>query len=138
MSTAALTIRQVRYQNKAFWRNPAAAFFTFAFPIMFLIIFNALFGSANFFVPSISAFSIVTACFTNIAISVTFSREEGVLKRVRGTPLPPASYLLSRITHAILVAYLLVFIMAAFGTIFYDVELPTDTIVPFLVSIGLG
>ena len=45
MSSAALGIRQVKYTNKAFWRNPASAFFTFACPIMFLIIFTTLFGN---------------------------------------------------------------------------------------------
>jgi hypothetical protein len=40
----ALALRQVRYENRAFWRNPIAAFFTFFFPLMFMIIFNVLFG----------------------------------------------------------------------------------------------
>ena len=44
MSSPALAISQVRYVNKAFWRNPASAFFTFAFPLMFLVIFTALLG----------------------------------------------------------------------------------------------
>ena len=44
MNPVALTARQVRYANKAFWRNPASAFFTFAFPLMFLVIFTALLG----------------------------------------------------------------------------------------------
>lgn len=138
MSTAALTLRQVRYQNKAFWRNPAAAFFTFAFPIMFLVIFNALFGEAQFFVPGIAAFSIVSACFTNIAMSVTLARDEGVLKRMRGTPLPAAAYLGARIIHAIFLAYLLVGIIALFGTVFYSVDLPTSTLPAFLLSVGVA
>ena len=36
MNARSLTARQVGYVNKAFWRNPASAFFTFAFPLMFL------------------------------------------------------------------------------------------------------
>ena len=44
MSAVGLTLRQVRFTNKAFWRNPASAFFTFAFPLMFLVIFTALLG----------------------------------------------------------------------------------------------
>ena len=138
MSTVALTLRQVRYQNKAFWRNPAAAFFTFAFPIMFLVIFNALFGEAQFFVPGIAAFSIVSACYTNIAMSVTLARDEGVLKRMRGTPLPAAAYLGARIIHAIFLAYLLVGIIALFGTLFYSVDLPTSTVPAFLLSVGIA
>jgi ABC-2 type transport system permease protein len=45
MSAAAMTASQVRYVNKSFWRNPASAFFTFAFPLMFLVIFTSLLGN---------------------------------------------------------------------------------------------
>lgn len=137
MSTAALTLRQMRYNNKAFWRNPAAAFFTFAFPLMFLVIFNALFGDAEFFVPGIAAFGIVSASYTNLAMTMTFLREEGVLKRVRGTPLPPSSFLIARVIHAIVLAYILVAIMAIFGAVFYDVSFPTDTLPAFVLAIGV-
>jgi ABC-2 type transport system permease protein len=137
VSTAALTLRQLKYNNKTFWRNPAAAFFTFAFPIMFLVIFNALFGDAQFFVPGIAAFGIVSACYTNIAMTVVFLREEGVLKRVRGTPLPPAAFLIARVLHAIFLAYVLVAIIAVFGAVFYSVDLPTTTLPAFLLSIGV-
>ena len=47
MSTLALTFSQVRYVNKAFWRNPSRAFFTFAFPLMFLVIFTSLLGNVT-------------------------------------------------------------------------------------------
>ena len=47
MNAAAITLSQVRYVNKAFWRNPASAFFTFAFPLMFLVIFTALLGHST-------------------------------------------------------------------------------------------
>jgi hypothetical protein len=47
MNGAALTLSQVRYTNKAFWRNPASAFFIFAFPLMFLVIFTALSATAR-------------------------------------------------------------------------------------------
>lgn len=134
----ALVLRQVAYLNKAFWRNPAAAFFTFAFPLMFLVILNGVFGESQFFVPSIAAFSVVTACYTNIAISVTLARDEGILKRVRGTPLPGWVYLVARVLHAALIALLLVAIVAAFGALFYDVDLPTDTVGPLLVSVVVG
>ena len=138
MSTTALLLRQVRYQNKSFWRNPAAAFFTFAFPIMFLVIFNALFGEPQFFVAGIAAFSIVSACFTNIAMAVTYAREEGVLKRMRGTPLPASIYLGARIIHAIFLAYILVAVIATFGTVFYGVDLPADSLGAFLLSVGVA
>lgn len=150
MSTVALTFRQLRYENKAFWRNPASAFFTFAFPLMFLVIFNLLFGNSDvgppgsevsgstFYVPAIAAFSVVTACYTNIAISTTFLRDEGVLKRVRGTPLPPLSYLLARMLHATGMAILLVAIVVVFGALLYNVAVPTDDLLGLAGTVGLG
>ena len=137
MSGTALALRQFRYNNKAFWRNPAAAFFTFVFPLMFLVIFNALFGNAEFFVPGIAAFGIVSTTYTNMAMSITFLREEGVLKRVRGTPLPPTIYLVGRVLHGIFLAFVLVAIIAVCGALFYDVSLPTSTLPAFILAIAI-
>ena len=150
MNAIALTLRQLRYENKAFWRNPAAAFFTFVFPLMFLVIFNLLFGNdefgppgreisgSTFYVPAIAAFSVITACYTNMAISVTFLRDEGVLKRVRGTPLPPLSYLLARMLHSTLMAILLVAIVIVFGILLYDVEFPVENLLELVAVVALG
>jgi ABC-2 type transport system permease protein len=130
MSGLALALRQVRYENRAFWRNPPAAFFTFAFPLLFMFIFNVLFGAdaARFFTPAIIVFSVVTATFTNLAMNITFARDAGVLKRIRGTPLPAWSFLAGRIGHAVGVTILLVAIVAAVGAILYDVPVPWDAI----------
>ena len=143
--------RQIRYENIAFWRNPAAAFFTFAFPLIFLVIFNLIFGGgttdrfglpersiSNFYIPAVAAFSVITACYTNIAIGVTFARDEGQLKRIRGTPLPGWAYLFGRIAHAMIVALLLVVIVVLFGRIFYGVDIPGRTMPAFLASIAVG
>ena len=138
MSRFGLALRQVRYENKSFSRNPPAAVFTFAFPLMFLVIFNGLFGESQFFVPSIAAFSIISACYTNIAITVSFARDEGILKRVRGTPLPAGAYLFGRIAHATLIAILLVAIVVVAGMWFYDVDPPTATLGQFLLSLAVG
>jgi ABC-2 type transport system permease protein len=64
-----------------------------------------------------ATFSVITACFNNLAIAVSFQRQEGILKRTDGTPLPAASFLGARILHAMLVAVLLVVITAAFGRV---------------------
>jgi ABC-2 type transport system permease protein len=134
MSGTALALRQIAYENRAFWRNPPAAFFTFVFPLLFMLIFNVLFGAdaARFFTPAIIVFGVVTATFTNLAMSISIVRDAGVLKRVRGTPLPPWAYLAGRIGHAVLVALLLVVIVAAFGALVYSVPVPWDAL-PVLV-----
>ena len=151
MSPAALTLRQVRYTNKAFWRNPASAFFTFAFPLMFLVIFTSLLGNGTvviggrqisqttYYVAAMASFSVITACFTNIAISVTFQRDAGILKRTRGTPLPSGAYLSARVLHAMLVALLLVVLTTAFGRAFYGAAVPSGaTLVRSLVVLVVG
>ena len=140
MSGVALALRQVRFENRAFWRNPPAAFFTFAFPLVFMFIFNVLFGAdaARFFTPAIIAFSVITATFTNLAINITFARDSGVLKRIRGTPLPAWSYLAGRIGHAVGVTILLVVIVAAFGAILYGVPVPWDAIAVLLLVLAVA
>jgi ABC-2 type transport system permease protein len=151
MSDLKRALLQVWYTNKAFRRNPAAAFFTLVFPIMFLVIFSVIFGNnqmhlaggatvnvATFYVPAIATFSVITACYTNIAMGLTFSRDAGVLKRTRGSPLPAWVFLFGRIVHSVLIAVLLVAICAAFGAIFYDATLPTRTLPAFALTLVIG
>jgi ABC-2 type transport system permease protein len=143
MSGIGLALRQVRFENRAFWRNPAAAFFTFVFPLMFMVIFNVLIGRGNseasrFFTPAIIVFAVITATYTNLAMSVTMARDEGILKRMRGTPLPAWAYLAGRIGHAIVIALLLVVIVAAFGAIFYGVAVPWTHLPELLLTLVLG
>ena len=94
-------LKQIVYTNKAFIRSPIAAFFTLVFPLMFLVIFSVIFGNgqmevargvtisvATFYVPAIAAFSVITACYTNVAISLCIARDSGGMKRIRGSPMP--------------------------------------------------
>jgi ABC-2 type transport system permease protein len=144
--------RQVRYTNKTFWRNPASAFFTFVFPLMFLVIFTALLGnnhvqltqtlsvkSSTYYVSAMASFAVISACYTNVAMSVTFQRDLGILKRTRGTPLPTSIYLAARVIHALFVAVLLVVITVAFGRLFYQAQVPGGaTLLRFAVMLVVG
>jgi ABC-2 type transport system permease protein len=151
MKTVSLTVSQVGYTNRSFWRNPAQAFFIFAFPLMFLVIFTALLGNntvhigsqtikqSTYYVSTMAAFGVITACFNNMAISIAFLRDTGVLKRMHGTPMPSVSYLSARILHALFVALILVAITAGFGKAAYSVTLPGGTaLVEFLVMLVVG
>jgi ABC-2 type transport system permease protein len=146
-----LTAIQFRYVNKAFWRNPASAFFTFAFPLMFLVIFTALLGhytvqlgtrtvdTSTYYVASMASFAAITACFNNIAMGLSFQREEGVLKRTNGTPLPATSFIGARILHAVFIAVLLVVITAAFGRALYHASIPTGLpLLRFAIAVLVG
>ena len=152
MNDAALTVAQVRYANKVFWRNPASAFFIFAFPLMFLVIFTALLGhgtvhvsatrvvnTSTYYVAAMASFGLISACYTNIAISVSFQRDQGILKRINGTPLPKSVYLGARMLHALIVGLLLVVITTAFGRLLYSASVPSGvTLLRFLVMLLVG
>lgn len=149
MSAPALIAREFRFENKAFWRNPAAAFFTFVFPLMFLVIFNGLFSgtvttygaetsTTTFYVPAIAVFAIISATFTNLGMSITIARDEGILKRFRGTPLPPWTYFLTKILHAMFVTFILVTLFVLFGALFYEVDLPSETLPAFVLIVLVG
>jgi ABC-2 type transport system permease protein len=143
-------LHQLRYENKAFWRNPPAVFFTFAFPLVFLVLFNLFFGNevidyfghktrtSTLFVPTIATFSVINATFTNLAMGLTFARERGLLKRTRGTPLPARTYLSVRIVHAGAVGMALVIIVAAVGALVYGVDLPRHTFPAVLLTLLVG
>ena len=151
MSAPAAVVRQFRFTNKAFWRNPASAFFTFAFPLMFLVIFTALLGGGNvrlegvdlkqstYFVGAMAAFGVISACYTNIAMTTTFARDQGILKRLHGTPLPAGAYLSSRVLHGMVVGALLVAIMLVFGRLVYDSPFPTGPpLIEFILTFLIG
>lgn len=151
MTTMLMTASQVRYVNKAFWRNPSAAFFTFAFPLMFLVVFTSLIptyqihlgartlSSTTYYVAAMATFAVITACFTNIAIQLTVQRDSGILKRTNGTPLPGTAFLGARIVHALGIAVLLVVLTAAFGRGLYSADIPAGaTLARFLVMLVVG
>jgi ABC-2 type transport system permease protein len=149
MNDAAVAARQVRYEQLSFWRNPASAVFTIAFPIMFLLVFATLNrgqsvrvgGHAvsynDYYVPALVAYGLMGACFTNIAMSITIRRDSGVLKRLRGTPLPDWAFMAGVIGSSVIITALLAAFTIAFGMVAYGVHAPEH--VPALAaSLALG
>ena len=100
---------QIRYEQRAYWRNRSRGIFTFAFPLMFLVIFASLdkgvahhraaaeSRTTTFFVPGILAYGVIATTYVNMAISTAILRDQGVLKRMQGTPLPRWAYVAARI-----------------------------------------
>jgi len=102
MRVARMMWSELGYQQRSYWRNPLSAFFTFLPPRHVLVIFGSLdsgtklssaSGAAGlnydqYFVPAILTFGVISSCYTNLSIQLTTQREEGLLKRVRSSPLP--------------------------------------------------
>jgi ABC-2 type transport system permease protein len=132
-SVVALTLHQLTYERRTYWRNPVSAFFTFAFPIVFLVLFASLNLDSHldllngipynqYYVPSIAAFGIISACYSNLGVQISFRRDGGIFKRLRGTPLPAVSLIGAMIGNALMVAALLFAITMTVGTLFYGLE----------------
>jgi len=149
-STMSLLGTQVGYQNKIFFRTPIAAFFTIFFPLMIFVVFSLVFGNqfieelgvttAQYYAPAMAVFAAVSASYTNIATTTSYQRDMGILKRVRGTPLPASIYMGGKVVSAVLIAVLSVVIMMGIGVAFYGVEIYARTmpaaIVTFLIGVG--
>ena len=148
MSAVALTLHQLRYDQRAFWRNPAAVFFSVAFPVMLLVIFAAIFGNdeistlhvstTTYYVPAILTLSIVSATMQSLVMSLTIAREEGRLKRARSTPMPAWVFIAGRVGNAIVVAFLMLILISAIGVVFYSVDFPWDHLLAVVVTLLVG
>jgi len=131
MSTVvALTWRQYRLERRMFWRNPSAAFFNFALPLIFLALFGAVFSSdqkqLDVIVPGIAGMSVMSTTFSALAFNMTFLREAGILKRIRGTPLPGGAYLGAITLNAVTNTVIQIAIIVLAGRLFFGVDWPKD------------
>ncbi len=139
---------QIRYEQLSFWRNPQSAFFTFLFPVVIIVIFGALFGHGDassyfygmsalqYYVPTIAAVSVLGSCFSQLAIVLSLRRQNGILKRVRATPLPAWTYFLGLLAHCVMVSVVDVALIVAIGSL-YGVPLPTHWLA-IAVTLVLG
>jgi ABC-2 type transport system permease protein len=133
--------RQYRLERKMFWRNPSAAFFNFLLPLLFLALFGAIFSEREadlqVIVPGIAGMAVMSTTFSALAMTLTYLRESGVLKRVRGTPLPTSAYLAGIAGNAITNTALQVGLITAAGSIVFGLDWPHDW-AALLVFVVLG
>ena len=125
--------RQVRFEQKTFWRNPAAVFFTLGLPILMLNIFATLnAGEArpdgrtfeSYFVPGMVVFGLLNATYGYLATKLVARRDSGLLKRARATPLPLAVLLGGMVCSAIAITAMINVLVLLVGRLVYDVALP--------------
>ena len=144
----ALALHQFRFDQKVFWRNPASVFFTVMLPLIFLFIFATIFGNdeieergvktTTYYVPAIISLAVISATTQSLAINLTQDRERGLLKRVRGTPLPAPVFVAGRVGNSLVVSILMVVLVAVIGKLVYDVSLPSETIPAILITLAVG
>ena len=125
-----LAWRQYRLERTMFWRNPSAAFFNFVLPLLFLIGGGAILhgnqNDLNKLVPAIAGMSVMSTTFTALAYNIVFLRERGVLKRIRGTPLPTLSYFGGVAANAVTNTALQIGIVILAGKLIFGIGWPRD------------
>jgi ABC-2 type transport system permease protein len=131
----ALVWHQVRYEQLSFWRNPQSAFFTFVLPVLVITVFGAMFAGGTtssyfyglsalrYYVATITAVSVLGSCFSQLAIVLATRRQNGILKRVRATPLPAWAYFLGLLAHCLMVSLVDIVLIVGVGSL-YGVPVP--------------
>ncbi|MEJ5241600.1 MAG: ABC transporter permease [Anaerolineales bacterium] len=133
---------------KLFFREPAAVFFTLAFPLMMLFLFGSIYGNqpTRFFggygyvdisVPSYMAMIIATGGLLALVINVTSYRERRILRRLNATPLRPEAILGSQLVVIFLMTMLGMVLLVIVGKVVYDLRFngnPLDFLAGFILS----
>jgi ABC-2 type transport system permease protein len=142
-----LFVHELRTEQMLFWRNREAAFFTFFLPIIFFLIFGSIYGDdlissenvrgAEYLEAGMIGYGVASTAFAGLGISLVIRRESGVLKRLRGTPLPPRTYLTALLGSTLVVFALQTAAIVLLGRFLYDVGLP-DRPVSVVLTMLLG
>jgi ABC-2 type transport system permease protein len=149
MSDAALAAAQARYALKGFLREPRAFIFTVIMPLFLLVILNGIFhGPSSFlrlrvpfavyYTPAIISYQIMLAGYSSLLIAVTTERERGMLKRLRGTPMPSWVFLTGEIMRTIVVVAVTVAVLVAVGAGVYHVPVQAHTLIGLAVYTVAG
>jgi ABC-2 type transport system permease protein len=132
-------------QQRLFWRSREAAFFTFLLPIVLLLLLGSLYGDeeidgvsgATYLLAGMLGYGIVATAFAGLAISLVLRRESGVLKRIRGTPLPGGVYLAATIVSMLVTIAIMTVAQLVIGRYVIDADLPSSW-PAFIVALLLG
>jgi len=149
MKALALVGHQFRFDQKAFWRNPASVFFTVMFPVVVFLILAIVFSgetvdvrggvkATTYYVPAIMSLSVISATMQALAMSLVIAREDGRLKRGRGTPMPAWVFIAGRVGNSIVVSVLMLALLALIGGVLYGVDFPWERLPQVLLALVIG
>jgi ABC-2 type transport system permease protein len=149
MSSARLAVRQVHFDVRSYLRNPPAVFFGLLLPVLFLLIFATIFGNdtvksrggiktTTYYVPGLVGLGIVSTTFVGLSMTLVVLRENRVLKRLRGTPLPAWVFIAGRVSVAISMAFAVAVVLVAIGALLYGVSVPGHTLPGVLLALIVG
>ncbi len=136
-STLSLGLARGRVEVKQFFRFKEQVIFTFSFPALILVLLGSIFDGNTYpggvsvgqvFTASMVGAGIVATSFLNLSISVALDREDGTLKRLRGTPMTAPAYFIGKIVLVLVAAVAEVVLLLAVGMVMFDLSLPTEAV----------
>lgn len=131
----ALGLQRGALEIRQFFRQRDQVVFTFSFPVVFLFLFASIFRddvqdagitASQLYVPAMMTADVMSTSFQSLGISIAIERDEKVLRRLRGTPMPSAAYFLGKIWLVLVTGLLETALLLLVGTTLYDVDLPSD------------
>jgi ABC-2 type transport system permease protein len=133
-STLRLGVLRGRLELRQFFRMRESMFFSFALPILLVVVFGAIFGQeiapgvtfTQYFISGMIAAAQLTNGFQTLGIQIPIERDRGVLKRLAGSPMPPASYFIGKIIMVYLVGMLETALVLVIAVAFFHLHLPTS------------
>ena len=129
----AIGLARVLLELKLFFRNREAVVFTFAFPVMILVLFGSIFHGElgntgvdfrQYMVAGIMASGVTSVSFQTLAFSISLEQDDGTLKRLAGTPMPKAAYFIGKLGMVLVVGLLEVAVTLAIGVLAYGLDAP--------------
>jgi ABC-2 type transport system permease protein len=139
MSALTLGLDRTGLELKMYSREKEAVFFSFLFPILLLSLFSTIFSSqfedsvasggmsaGQFFLPGMLSAGILLTSFQTMALSVATERDDGSLKRLRATPMPPVAYFLGKVGLVGVTSVLQTVLLLAVAALAFGVDLPTE------------
>jgi ABC-2 type transport system permease protein len=142
--TRRLFVHQLRSEQLVFWRSREAAFFIFLFPLLLFLLLGSVYSGKYQGVPvawavlaGIIGYGCANTAFAGLAIQLVLRRESGVLKRLRATPLPPATYIVALLVSTLVVFALQTVALFLLGRALYGTPFPPD-VGSFVATIVIG
>ena len=120
-------------EAKLFLREPVGAFFTLAFPLMMLFLFGSIYGNKpvpefggqgtiDVSIPAYTAMIIAISGLMAITITMAAYRENGVLRRLRTTPISPLIILAAQVVVVFAMTGLGMLLLVIAGRLVYHVR----------------
>ena len=134
MNFLSIGISRAKLEIKQFSRQRESVVFILLFPILLLLIFGSVFKNSiapqvtfsQYFVAGMIASGLLNTGFQQLAITIPLERDDGTLKRLRGTPMPPSAYFFGKTISVLFYMKIQIILLLVVGALAFDINIPTD------------